>query len=106
MGVGGAVLSCPVSHAFPSGQVHKTSAIDVTEVKPLPFPSTKILEINMEKYGVQEDEDKTKTASANDRCPKCGEKLTQEGTVNVKHCPSCGTLPFEESPPSTPSSDP
>jgi NADH pyrophosphatase NudC (nudix superfamily) len=60
----------------------------------------------MEKYGVQEDEDKAKTASTNNRCPKCGEELTQEGTINVRHCPSCGTLPFEEIPPGTPSSDP
>lgn len=50
----------------------------------------------MEKHGVQKDEDKVKTASAQTgTCPGCGGALTKEGDTFLEHCPKCGTRPFE-----------
>ena len=50
----------------------------------------------MEKHGVQKDESKTKTASAQaGTCPGCGGTLTKEGDSFIEHCPKCGTKPFE-----------
>lgn len=48
----------------------------------------------MEKYGVDTNEEKTKTASEGKTCPECGATL-KTGT-NVPVCPNCGTKPFEE----------
>ena len=71
----------------------------VTRVEPMPFPSTKVLEMDMEKHGVVKDEDKTKTASAiTGRCPGCGDELTKEDGEYIEHCPKCGTKPFEKRP--------
>lgn len=48
----------------------------------------------MEKYGVDTNEEKTKTATEGQKCPECGATL-KTGT-NVPVCPNCGTKPFEE----------
>lgn len=45
----------------------------------------------MEKYGVELDDEKTKTAEKGAKCPKCGAELTDPA-----HCPNCGTEPFEK----------
>jgi len=50
-------------------------------------------EIDMEKLGVQTDEEKNKTASETKNCPACGAALKQN--TNVPTCPNCGTEPFE-----------
>ena len=52
----------------------------------------------MEKYGVETDETKTKTAGTlSGKCPKCGHDLSQDDFgVYVQHCPNCGTEPFEK----------
>jgi ribosomal protein S27AE len=57
----------------------------------------------MEKYGVDQDEDKTKTASEKKRCPKCGAVIRQHGKVCL--CPKDGSEPFEGSEVVTVSSD-
>lgn len=51
----------------------------------------------MEKYGVQTDLEKTKTADSSDRqiCPKCGQELEKVDGVYLSKCPSHGTEPFE-----------
>lgn len=46
----------------------------------------------MDKYGVELDNDKVKTAS--EGCPKCGASLTSE---TPSYCENCGTEPFERS---------
>ena len=49
----------------------------------------------MEKYGVQTDDEKTKTASeGNAPCPKCGSNKV-DYSANVPVCPKCGTEPWE-----------
>ena len=51
----------------------------------------------MDKYAVVlDDEDPTKTASAEKTCPDCGAALSQP-----KHCPNCGTKPWEKKPTQT-----
>ena len=45
----------------------------------------------MEKRGVVLDDNKTKTAGVEKRCPSCGTELT-----DPTHCPNCGTEPFEK----------
>jgi hypothetical protein len=54
-------------------------------------------EKEMEKYGVDEDEDPmTKRGAPKDSsCPKCDETVEVHGAV--RKCPSCGTSPFEGS---------
>ena len=47
----------------------------------------------MEKYSVEIDDDKTKTASEGDGCPQCGIDLSKESAP--AYCPTCGTEPFE-----------
>jgi DNA-directed RNA polymerase subunit RPC12/RpoP len=47
----------------------------------------------MDKFGVQTDEDKTKTAGEGATCPVCASKLLEN--TNVPTCPKCGTKPFE-----------
>ncbi len=44
----------------------------------------------MEKYGVEQDPKKTKTASETRTCPKCGsDKVDWSGAIPI--CPNCGT---------------
>lgn len=52
----------------------------------------------MEKLGVVIDEEKTKTASKDERCPKCGSLLYPRKTGDIPQCPNCGTEPFERRP--------
>jgi len=54
----------------------------------------------MEKYGVEEDQDKTKTASRVRTCPDCGCKLEDSHTTGgLLICSGgCGTKPFENEP--------
>lgn len=47
----------------------------------------------MEKYGVDEDEEQVKHASSNKACPACGGTLERHG--EVLKCTKCGTEPFE-----------
>jgi ribosomal protein S27AE len=51
----------------------------------------------MDKYGVQFDDEKTKTAATTSRCPKCGRGLSKMELLE-QHCPNCGTQPFEKKP--------
>lgn len=46
----------------------------------------------MEKYGVQYDDEKSKTASTEGRCPECGMPLDPK---TPRYCKDCGTKPFE-----------
>lgn len=50
----------------------------------------------MEKYGVEVDQEKEKTASKDDTCPKCGSKMPVSNQVNIPKCDTCGTEPFEK----------
>jgi len=51
----------------------------------------------MEKYGVEEDQEKTKTASETVTCPDCGCALKDSQTTGgLLICEQCGTKPFEE----------
>lgn len=45
----------------------------------------------MDKRGVVLDDEKTKTADKDCRCPNCGAKLNEHG-----YCVNCGTEPFEK----------
>jgi ribosomal protein S27AE len=47
----------------------------------------------MEKYGVEEDEEQSKQASVSKTCPSCGGKVEKHG--NTFKCVNCGTEPFE-----------
>lgn len=47
----------------------------------------------MDKYGVELDDEMTKTSSKGSACPKCGKALKQS-----QYCDSCGTEPFEKRP--------
>lgn len=52
----------------------------------------------MEKYGVYEEEDKSKTAAEKGkkpRCPACDKYLRPQAVTGVLMCPQCGSLPFE-----------
>lgn len=49
----------------------------------------------MEKYNVQLDDEKTKTASDKPTCPKCGSELYKP-SQGIPQCPKCGTEPFEK----------
>ena len=53
-------------------------------------------EEGMDKYAVEVDDEKTKTAGKGNTCPGCGGPLTKKG--NVPHCANCGTEPFEKNP--------
>jgi nucleoid DNA-binding protein len=46
---------------------------------------------SMEKYSVQLDDEKTKTAGEGKTCPQCGATLSQPC-----YCDTCGTKPFEK----------
>lgn len=48
----------------------------------------------MDKYGVVVDDDHTKTAGKDPKCPECGSPVDTSG--NVPRCPKCGTKPFEK----------
>jgi hypothetical protein len=52
----------------------------------------------LEKYGVVLDEEKTKTASTDKKCPKCGGELLYGKMVSKEapFCADCGTEPFEK----------
>ncbi len=52
----------------------------------------------MEKYAVVIDDEKTKTASTENKCPKCGKDLSDQiRKSNIAwYCPNCGTEPFEK----------
>ena len=56
----------------------------------------------MEKYGVEIDQEKAKTASTENRCPQCGKVLVtrgKDGDVSPTwYCPNCGTKPWEKRP--------
>ncbi len=54
----------------------------------------------MDKYNVQYDDEKSKTASKDDRCPKCGGPVEYGAMVQkaFPYCPKCGTEPFEKKP--------
>jgi predicted RNA-binding Zn-ribbon protein involved in translation (DUF1610 family) len=52
----------------------------------------------MEKYGVLEEDDKSKTAaekSKKPRCTTCGKELRPQSVTGILLCPQCGSLPFE-----------
>lgn len=51
-------------------------------------------EAEMEKYGVEEDEEQIKQASSSKACPACGGTLERHG--EVLKCTKCGTEPFEK----------
>lgn len=48
-------------------------------------------EKEMEKYGVEEDDDLSKNSA--DGCPACNKAVETHG--GVRKCPDCGTEPFE-----------
>lgn len=55
----------------------------------------------MDKYSVVLDDEKTKTSSTTQVCPKCGRKLITHPpatTVEIPYCDNCGTEPFEKQP--------
>jgi len=49
----------------------------------------------MEKYGVEFDQEKTKTSGKGDTCPKCGLAIDP---ATPRYCKTCGTEPFEKKP--------
>jgi len=49
----------------------------------------------MEKLGVVLDDEKTKTAGTDHRCPKCN-SVIEHMDDGFPHCPKCGTKPFEK----------
>jgi ribosomal protein S27AE len=59
---------------------------------------------HVEKLGVVIDDEKTKTASTEKSCPKCGTSLAVtaynqgESVSPPWWCPKCGTAPFEKRP--------
>lgn len=51
----------------------------------------------MEKYAVPTSDDpKLASNEESDKCPNCGAELESTDKVNVRKCPDCGTLPFED----------
>jgi tRNA(Ile2) C34 agmatinyltransferase TiaS len=54
----------------------------------------------MEKFGVEVDSSKTKTASDEEKqlCPVCGRELEKSGNNYINKCPVHGTEPFEKKP--------
>jgi hypothetical protein len=52
----------------------------------------------MEKRGVVLDDEKTKQASTENHCPKCGAELGKSVNFEGPWCPNCGTEPFEKRP--------
>lgn len=68
--------------------------------KPVPPEETgsryverRLKELDMEKRGVVTDDEKTKTAGRDKKCPKCGAELNEHN-----YCTNCGTEPFEKDP--------
>lgn len=49
----------------------------------------------MEKYSVKQSPAKVSSSKARTECPKCGYNLAGLNTSYVKHCPRCGTEPWE-----------
>ena len=49
----------------------------------------------MEKLGVAENEERTKSAEEGSRCPGCGGRLRPREETGVFVCACCGTKPFE-----------
>jgi ribosomal protein L37AE/L43A len=54
-------------------------------------------EPEMEKYGVDEVEEDTKTAAEGKKCPTCGGALRSREVTGVLLCSKCGSKPFEAS---------
>lgn len=52
----------------------------------------------MDKYAVETDAEKTKTAGKDERCPKCGALAHFDHHRNVPWCAKCGTEPWEKRP--------
>ena len=52
-------------------------------------------EPEMEKYGVEETEEDTKTAAEGKKCPVCGGALRSREMTGVLLCVKCGSKPFE-----------
>jgi len=75
---------------------------NLAAIKKLEFPKTlEPLEGgNMDKYGVELDDEKIKKASAEDHvCPKCGRELMKDENLQYQNrCPVHGTEPFEKKP--------
>ena len=57
------------------------------------YIKTRLKELEMEKRGVVTDDEKTKTAEQDKKCPKCGATLNEHS-----YCSNCGTEPFEKKP--------
>lgn len=50
----------------------------------------------MEKYGVEEADEDSKTASEeSQKCPSCGGELRSKDVTGVLLCSKCGSKPFE-----------
>ena len=49
----------------------------------------------MEKFGVEELPEDTKTASTRKLCPRCSTELRPVDETGVLLCPACGSKPFE-----------
>jgi ribosomal protein L37AE/L43A len=57
---------------------------------------TPVTEPETEKYGVEEDDDASKTAAAGvKKCPTCGGELRPIEVTGVLLCAKCGSKPFE-----------
>lgn len=50
----------------------------------------------MDKYGVEESEDKTAEVKETNICPTCGSRLEDQTETGVLKCLECGTKPFEK----------
>jgi len=49
-----------------------------------------------EKYGVEEEDEKIKTATeGTKKCPSCGGELRPRDVTGVTLCSACGSKPFE-----------
>ncbi len=71
--------------------------INTKSIKKLEFTEQFEGEYKLEKYGVQTDLEKTKTADGSNRqvCPTCGRELEKVDGNYLHKCPSHGTEPFE-----------
>jgi len=50
----------------------------------------------MEKYGVEETQEKTAEPKKDNKCPDCGADLRPADETGVLLCKKCGSRPFEE----------
>ena len=68
--------------------------IFIDDVQPASqYIKTRLKELEMEKRGVVTDDEKTKTAEQDKKCPKCGSTMNEHN-----YCANCGTEPFEKQP--------